>query len=85
MDARPQIDYDKLHDILEADRAYQTNHIEPKAPPLRFCGSDCRETYREDRIAGKVLAPASLHGQTVSHKQMCAELKVCGYCLSKLE
>ena len=85
MDARPQIDFDRLHDILEADKAYQSTHNEPKHPPVRFCGTDCREAYREDRIAGKVFAPVSLNGQTVSHKQMCVELKLCGACLSKLE
>lgn len=85
MDARPQIDFDRLHDILAADKAYQDTHSEPKQPPLRFCGADCREAYREDRIQGKPLSGVSMAGQHVSHKEMCARLKVCGYCLSKLE
>jgi len=82
MDTRPQIDIEKLHNILEADKSY---HNELRQSPIKFCGSDCREAYREDRIAGKVLAPVSMNGQTVSHRQMCAIMKVCGYCLSELE
>lgn len=86
MDARrPEIDMDRYHDLLGADKAYQQTHDEPKDPPARFCGEDCRQSYREDRIQGIRLPTVNMNGQTVSHKAMCAEINICAYCLSKLE
>lgn len=84
MDTHPQVDY-ALMNTLEADKAYQQSHNEPKDPPLKFCGKDCRESYREDRIIGKTIPPVSFNGQMVSHRYMCAELRICGACMSKLE
>lgn len=53
--------------------------------PARFCGVDCREAYREDRIAGKQHPPVQMNGQTTHYLDMCSKLKVCAYCQSKLE
>lgn len=85
MYGRPEIDRDRLNDILDAERAYQDSHNAPKDPPAKFCGNDCRVNYREERIQGKLLAPVSMNGKIVSHKTMCSELKLCCYCSSKLE
>lgn len=83
MDARrPEIDMDKYYDFHNTE---DVTPNEPKDPPAKFCGADCRQSYREDRIQGKTLAPVSMNGQMVSHKVMCDRLKVCAYCLSKLE
>lgn len=82
---RPEIDTDKLNDFLEADKAYQANHNQSSDPPARFCGADCRQSYREDRILGKALPTVSLDGQVVSHKKFCARLALCAACESKLE
>ena len=82
---RPQIDMDKYHHMLEADSAYQQTHNEPKDPPARFCGMECRESYREERMSGVQLPRHNMNGQDVSHKAMCAKLNLCAYCRSKLE
>lgn len=84
MDGRPEIDFERInrglgvHELVARQNA--TKHA-----PARFCGTDCRESYREDRIAGKLHAPVQMNGQTVHYLDMCAQLKVCAACQSKLE
>jgi hypothetical protein len=82
METRPEIDMNKYHDFHEP----QAPVVEqPNDPPARFCGNECRAGYREERISGVQLQSVSMNGQIVSHKTMCARLKLCAYCGSKLE
>lgn len=82
---RPEIDMSKYRNMLDADKAYLDSHDEPKDPPAKFCGSDCRASYREERMNGLQLPHHNMDGQEVSHKTMCARKKLCAYCQSKLE
>jgi len=82
MDTRPEIDMDKYHDFHEPPAVVVE---QPNDPPAHFCGRECRNSYREERISGVPLPNVSVNGQVVSHKTMCAQLNLCAYCLSKLE
>lgn len=83
---KPEIDFERInrglgiHELMEREEDNK-----PKDPPAKFCGMECRDNYREDRLNGVELVPVSMNGQVVSHKTMCSRLKVCAYCLSKLE
>lgn len=79
VDARPEIDMDRLHDILGTTTVEQT---QPDDPPAKFCSVDCRLNYREDRIQGKQLP---VHDPVISYKQLCANNGLCAYCLAPLE
>lgn len=81
---RPEIDMDKYRSMLPADMAYQETHDEPKDPPARFCGMDCRSSYREERMNGFQLPRYNIDGRDVSYKVMCARHGLCAYCKSKL-
>lgn len=81
MNTRPEIDMDKYHNIMGTE---QIEQVEENEPPARFCSRECREEYRNDRMSGIPLSTTTINGQAVSHKQMCAKMELCAYCLSKL-
>ncbi len=73
-----------VRELLDAQAEGPRRLVERHAP-ARFCGPECRETYREERIAGNVHGPVQMNGQTVHYLDMCSQLKLCASCESKLE
>jgi hypothetical protein len=84
MDAHPEIDRDRLYDIQKVERTYQEDYNAPKEPPAQFCGNECRQEYRSERISGVIQSQTNINGQVVSHRQKCAQMKLCAYCETKL-
>lgn len=82
---KPEIDFERINRGRGVRELIEQEANQPKDPPARFCGNECRNNYREDRLNCKELQPVSMNGQMVSHKAMCAQLALCAYCQSKLE
>ncbi len=80
MDTRPEIDMDKYKNMMGNEQQQEENE-----PPARFCNSECRQSYREDRLSGVPLPRHDVGGQSLSHKTMCAQMNLCACCLNKLD
>ncbi len=81
MDAiRPEIDMEKYRTFTNTSDEVD----EPKEPAARFCGADCRLSYREERMSNLPLPRHNVGGENISHKEMCARNNLCAYCQTKL-